>query len=429
MQPTGLMASLDVTSLFTNVPVDETISIIIEHVYNHPSIPSPKMHQNHLKSLLELCTKETPFKDHNGQLFYQKDGVAMGSPLGPTFACFYMGNLENHVLSNHNDSPIIYIRYIDDIFIIVRNELHLNKIKEDLERQSVLNFTYELNDNGRLPFLDILVEEGPQEYKTKVYRKPTDFGACINFDGQCPERYKISAIRSYLIRAHKFCTSRYELKNEINNIRQILVNNGFPNWLLDKEIEEFNHRHNNEDNTINKLNIYYENQMHSNYKKDEAIMNNILRRFTRNIEPNNKINLIIYYKNKRTSSMVMKNAPYQDNMLKSTNVVYQFHCNTEGCTLQNNKYIGMTSTSLSRRITMHLQNGGIKEHFINSHPQIPRERRRELIVENINILAKCTTTKELEVTEAIFIKDFQPNLNIQNTRMGGVLKLFPPIAV
>ena len=78
---------------------------------------------------------------------------------------------------------------------------------------------------------------------------------------------------------------------------------------------------------------------------------------------------------------------------------------------------------------MHLQNGGIKEHFINAHPQIPRERRRELIVENINILAKCTTTKELEVTEAIFIKDFQPNLNIQNTRMGGVLKLFPPIAV
>ena len=60
------------------------------------------------------------------------------------------------------------------------------------------------------------------------------------FDGQCPEQYKISAIRSYLIRAHKFCICRYELNNNINDIKQMLVNNGFPNWLIDIEISEFN---------------------------------------------------------------------------------------------------------------------------------------------------------------------------------------------
>ena len=76
---------------------------------------------------------------------------------------------------------------------------------------------------------------------------------------------------------------------------------------------------------------------------------------------------------------------------------------------------------------MHLQMGAIKDHFINIHPQIPRERRRALILENMSILAKCKTAKELEVTEAIFIKDLKPNLNIQSVRMGGVLKLFPPI--
>ena len=339
-----------------------------------------------------------------------------------------MGHLENRVVINHDDPPIKYLRYIDDIFIIVRDEDHLNKIKDDMERQSVLNFTYELNVNGKLPFLDILVEESQQEYKTKVYRKPTDFGACINFEGQCPDRYKISAIRSYLIRANKFCTSRYELKNEINNIKQILVNNGFPNWLIDNEISKFNNRENNRDDNSNRLKIYYENQMHANYKKDEDILKNILRRYTRPIEPNDKINLVIYYKNKKTSSLIMRNSPFQDNsLLKSTNVVYQFQCKTEGCTLQNNKYIGMTSTSVSRRVSMHLQMGAIKDHFINIHPQIPRERRRALILENMSILAKCKTAKELEVTEAIFIKDLQPNLNIQNVRMGGVLKLFPPI--
>ena len=149
--------------------------------------------------------------------------------------------------------------------------------------QSVLNFTYELNFNAKLPFLDILVEESQQEYKTKVYRKPTDFGACINFEGQCPDRYKISAIRSYLIRANKFCTSRYELTNEINNIKQILVNNGFPNRLIDYEISKLNSRLDNGDDNINKLKIYCENQMYAIYKKYEDILKNTLRGHTRAI--------------------------------------------------------------------------------------------------------------------------------------------------
>ena len=38
---------------------------------------------------------------------YQIDGVAMGSPLGPTFANFYMGNLEKSVLSDQNIEPTL----------------------------------------------------------------------------------------------------------------------------------------------------------------------------------------------------------------------------------------------------------------------------------------------------------------------------------
>ena len=68
---------------------------------------------------------------------------------------------------------------------------------------------------------------------------------------------------------------------------------------------------------------------------------------------------------------MMRNSPFQDNSwLKSTNVVYQFQCKTEGCKLQNNKYIGMASTSVSRRGSMHLQIGAIKAHFINIHQKI-----------------------------------------------------------
>ena len=167
--------------------------------------------------------------------------------------------------------------------------------------------------------------------------------------------------------------------------------------------------------------------MHANHKTDETILRNIIRRYTRPVSDNNRLKLIIYYKNRKTSSLVMRNSPYNDSLLQSTNVVYKFKCNTEGGALLDNCYIGMTTTSISRRITMHLQNGSIKDHYINSHPLIPRENRRNLIVDNFSILARCNSNKSLEITEAMYIKDFQPNLNIQNIRLGGVLKLFPPL--
>ena len=38
----GTIASLNVESLFSNVPVDTTINIIVERAYHHPNLPPPK---------------------------------------------------------------------------------------------------------------------------------------------------------------------------------------------------------------------------------------------------------------------------------------------------------------------------------------------------------------------------------------------------
>ena len=57
-EPSGIMASLDVESLFTNVPVSETVDIILDCVYNHPTLPPLKLTSNLLKSMLLACTSE-----------------------------------------------------------------------------------------------------------------------------------------------------------------------------------------------------------------------------------------------------------------------------------------------------------------------------------------------------------------------------------
>ena len=119
----GLLASLDVESLFTNVPVDTTIDIILQYVYDHPSIEPPTIPKNRMKQLLIHCTTLVPFKHIDGSLYTQVGGMSMGSRLSPLFSNFYMAHLENTILDsiNRDKRPLVYCRYVDDIFLIVNN--------------------------------------------------------------------------------------------------------------------------------------------------------------------------------------------------------------------------------------------------------------------------------------------------------------------
>ena len=80
-----MLASIDVESLFTNVPVLETIQIILDRVYDNrdSDLPPLQLHRGILEKLLLACTTESPFRGPDGQLYRQKDGIAMVG----TFVC------------------------------------------------------------------------------------------------------------------------------------------------------------------------------------------------------------------------------------------------------------------------------------------------------------------------------------------------------
>ena len=108
------MISFDVKSLFTNVPLNETINIILRKVYDENKIVT-NIPRSVLKELLYLCTKHVHFK-FNGEIYTQCDGVAMGSPLGPLFANIFMISLEENILPKLESYLCNWRRYIDDIF-------------------------------------------------------------------------------------------------------------------------------------------------------------------------------------------------------------------------------------------------------------------------------------------------------------------------
>ena len=115
----------------------------------------------------------------------------MGSPLGVLFANFYLGTIEEKVINDTN-KPIIYCRYIDDIFILSKNEQEILDIKNILMLNSVLNFTVEDTNNNILNYLDIKIEMTDDEpaFKTSVYIKETNSNSCLKGYSECTDRYK-----------------------------------------------------------------------------------------------------------------------------------------------------------------------------------------------------------------------------------------------
>ena len=82
------MASLDVDSLFTNIPLDETLDICIDSLYNDNE-NTPKIPKDVFRKLFNVPTRELFFM-FNNKSYKQTDGVALGSPLGSAPANIFM---------------------------------------------------------------------------------------------------------------------------------------------------------------------------------------------------------------------------------------------------------------------------------------------------------------------------------------------------
>ena len=78
------MASLNITSFFTNIPLDETINICLSESFDKKQCVS-NLDRANFEKLLRLATKES-FFIFDKTFCKQLDGVAIGSPLGPTLA-------------------------------------------------------------------------------------------------------------------------------------------------------------------------------------------------------------------------------------------------------------------------------------------------------------------------------------------------------
>ena len=194
-----VMASFDVSSLFTNVPLDETIDLCTDLAFDETDKLQHRdcsLDHTQFRKLLGFAVKENHFV-FNGQLFDQINGVAMGSPLGPSLANILMSQLEKRYLANcpSEFKPVLYCRYVDDTYCLFRDRNHINMFLEYINYQHPnINFTTEIESENSLPFLDVLVTHDGSNFSTSLYRKKTFTGLYTEFPSLAPDKYKNNLI-------------------------------------------------------------------------------------------------------------------------------------------------------------------------------------------------------------------------------------------
>ena len=201
------LVSFDVKSLFTNVPLDRTIDIILKRIYDKHEITT-NIGRKEMKDLITLCTKNVPFT-FNNEIYQQRDGVAMGSPLGPVLAGIIMVELENSIVPKLNSHLQFWKRYVDDALTIVK-EGSINHVLQQFNSfHPNIQFTFETESSGRIPFLDILIIKKTSKIKRTVYRKSIDTGIYLNSFSFAPNTWKRGTLKNLVHRAYSICSTEY----------------------------------------------------------------------------------------------------------------------------------------------------------------------------------------------------------------------------
>ena len=94
----------------------------------------------------------------------------------------------------------------------------------------------ELEDSGKLPFLDVLIIKNNPSLEFSIYRKPTHNDRYLYFPSHHPPSVKRGVIISLVDRVLKIC-SRNHINSELNYVKDILFCNGYPIKLIENIID------------------------------------------------------------------------------------------------------------------------------------------------------------------------------------------------
>ena len=359
---------------------------------------------------------------HRNQLYQQKDGIAMGNPLAPTLANFFLGNLENGLFLAQEDTinhPLLYnIRYVDDIFCVFRKNSDFNKFHHKLNSlHGNLKFTYEMGGTS-IPFLDAVIKLESNTIVSTVYRKPTNTNVLLNNTAVAPLSWKTGLIKCLLHRAKVVCSDKQSLAEEHAELRDVFHQNGYPYKMFDaikhQHTEKMTNCHVDSSHQVRELDdrklvlkLPYLGKVSIAFAKK---LRNLLKSSGQDIHT-------VYTTTKVQNRFILKD-PIPKHI--ASKVVYKFTCRGDPDT----NYIGFTNRTLRERVKEHLTSGSTA---ISDHISLCKTcDEKGITIDDFSIIKRCRYKHESSIYEALAIREQNPILNKNLVKPGKTftLKMF-----
>jgi len=390
------LVSYDVESLFTQIPLEETIKHVCDIV---PTSELP-INKNTLKVLLSLACKNIIFS-FDSELYEQFDGMCMGSNLGPTMAAYAMHMIE----IKYTQRPLFYKRYIDDVLAVFNNEDEAKTFFEHINSiHSNIKFTFEAENEGKINFLDVQLLKKDNNIETKWLLKSSNTGTYLHKNAYSPKTHKVAAMRSLINRAFKICSSNDLFEECYKIIENIFINNGY-HYLFIQKIRDkvLNNFQIQSHQTHNQKSFFITMQ----YIKEHEKHNKRMARAVEEIVGDKEVKIQVAYRTNKTQSYFTNKDKISADL--QSNIVYIYEC--DQCS--GHKYIGESTRHYKVRKEEHLT-GSKGPTEISAHVHQAKE-------ENFSIAAR---TRHTLIGESIIFHTVPAHLRLNRYHPPFQLQLF-----
>lgn len=227
-----LLGTIDVADLYTVIPQVEGV-LALKKMFDHLKLK--RINGLPIEVILRLArfVMVNNYFKYNNRYYHQIRGGAMGSPLTLTIANCYMFFFELNIANQITNSKGLYIRYIDDIFIIVN--WPIRHMLKQVDRWNALDINIKLNAKfgSSADFLDLHLQNKNGQLMTMVYHKPSYEPYYLPFHSVHPMHMKRNIPFAMLLRAIRYCSTFSSFLDEKAKLRLALLINKYPSRFID----------------------------------------------------------------------------------------------------------------------------------------------------------------------------------------------------
>lgn len=423
---------MDVQNLHGNIPTEEAITAVCNMIKEHENkIDLYGLTLDRLETLLRHCLQNN-YVRFGDDFFKQTKGVAMGSRVAPPLAITFMHAVESLILSSPGHQPVLYLRYIDDIFgIWTHGTEALDKYHAFINSfHPSLKFSLEKTDpsqNSSVPFLDTLITVTPSgQFSTELYFKPMASPIIIHFTSAQPMQVKHAVLHSELLRAKRTGSDSAAVERGIEKVTSIFLSNGYPLRIIKRAI--FKVKHTGE---FNEKRDKKKHNQDITFVSLPFIDDDLSRKINAKVRASGLPIKIAWQRGQTVSSILVRSAlnppkcPSGNKTCNACEAGVGGKCTTKNavyeikCMLcEDTTYLGETKRHVRLRFNEHLRDAKNKtrdtpfgDHMRNHHPDIsvtPTTLK-------IRILRRCKDVASLKITESKCIRDMNPKLNTQTS--------------